>query len=438
MNDNVSRIGVKNKPKKRVPIKIKQAVNHEFILPSGEMVDSETELLRLLLPMNVKIFYESLSKAVDALCGVRYKHSLEPCVRWGKQNGFIYMGNQKIAVERPRVRCGVTGREVEIPFYKQMQSAENFNRSVFVSALKKCSQRDYKKGLPELAASFGMSKSSVSRSWIKEASKQLDVFMNRDFSQIKLVAVLLDGKRFKSVGCLIALGVDIDGKKHVLGTYECNTEHSESCKSLLDDLERRGLPSRDILFVVDGGSGLNKALREKYDVHRKEKRAVVVRCYVHKWENLKSHLSATHEAEAKTLYWAIRESRDLATAKMCSEQLKVFLKRVNGSALSSYVEAEEELLNLHRLKLSGSLKRFFSSTNPIESLNSLLEEDLRRVKRWHNSEHFRRWIATMILSSESRMKRVYGNLSMPALKAQIESLCSLDNPENIDENHRAA
>ncbi len=44
----------------------------------------------------------------------------------------------------------------------------------------------------------------------------------------------------------------------------------------------------------------------------------------------------------------------------------------------------------------------------------------------------------MILSRESRMKRVYGNLSMAALKAQIESLCNSDNPENVDENHRAA
>ena len=81
---------------------------------------------------------------------------------------------------------------------------------------------------------------------------------------------------------------------------------------------------------------------------------------------------------------------------------------MNGSALNSFIEAEEELLNLHRLKLGTNLKKFFSTTNPIESLNYLLEEDTRRVKRWRDSTHFRRWIATMCLKNEKRMRRVRG------------------------------
>lgn len=79
---------------------------------------------------------------------------------------------------------------------------------MFSSGIKKVSQRDYKNGLPEIAESFGMSKSSVSRSWIRSTAKSLDTFMKRDFSAVDLVAVFLDGKRFKDIGCLIALGVD--------------------------------------------------------------------------------------------------------------------------------------------------------------------------------------------------------------------------------------
>jgi transposase-like protein len=317
-----------------------------------------------------------------------------------------------------------------------MQSPESFDRAVFQSALKKCSQRDYKNGIPELAASFGMSKSTVSRSWVRTTGKKLDEFMSRDFSATPIVAVLLDGKRFQSVGCLIALGIDLQGKKHILGVYECSTENAESCKSLLEDLERRGLPERDLLFVIDGGSGLNKALRDKYEVHQKEeRRAVVVRCYVHKWENLKASLSPEQQLEAKSLYWAVRDARDLSQASACSEQLKAFLRRVNGSALRSYLEAEDELLNLHRLKLAGSLKKFFSSTNPIESLNSLLEDDMRRVKRWRDSTQFRRWIATMALKNEARMRRVRGCLGMKALQVQIQNLC---HPEKIDADEAVA
>ena len=132
---------------------------------------------------------------------------------------------------------------------------------------------------------------------MRTTGKKLEEFMSRDFSSVDLVAVLLDGKRFQDVGCLIAMGIDSSGKKHILGAYPCNTEHSESCKSLLEDLERRGLPARDLLFVVDGGSGLNKALRDKYDVHRETRRAVVVRCHVHKWEKVKASLKLEHEPD---------------------------------------------------------------------------------------------------------------------------------------------
>jgi hypothetical protein len=49
------------------------------------------------------------------------------------------------------------------------------------------------------------------------------------------------------------------------------------------DLEGRGLPSSGLVFVVDGGSGLNKALELKYEVHdKKERRAIRIRCHVHK------------------------------------------------------------------------------------------------------------------------------------------------------------
>lgn len=156
--------------------------------------------------------------------------------------------------------------------------------------------------------------------------------------------------------------------KHILGIYECTSENSESCKSLLNDLENRGLKSENLLFVVDGGSGLNKALREKYDTDKPESvRAVKVRCYVHKWENLKSALTSEQEGEAKSLYWAIRDAKDLAQGKLCADQLKAYLKRVNGSALNSFVEAEDELLNIHRLKLGTNLKNSSPPPTPLRA-----------------------------------------------------------------------
>ena len=151
--------------------------------------------------------------------------------------------------------------------------------------------------------------------------------------------------------------------------------------NLLTDLEKRGLPERGLLFIVDGGSGLNKALNKKYDCDNKKiRRAIRVRCFVHKWRNIEKALGdLSHKALG--LFFAIRDADSMKEAKALSEQLESILAAINVSALQSYLEAKEDLLVVHELRLSRSPQKFFSLTNPIESLNYLLEEDMRRVKK---------------------------------------------------------
>lgn len=90
---------------------------------------------------------------------------------------------------------------------------------------------------------------------------------NRSLREMDIRAVFINGKRFKTHGVILALGVASNGKKYVLGIYQANSENSESCIELLSDLEKRGLPTSGLLFIVDGGSGLNKALNIKYACH---------------------------------------------------------------------------------------------------------------------------------------------------------------------------
>jgi putative transposase len=187
------------------------------------------------------------------------------------------LGNQHVAIEKARVR-GPEG-EVKLETYERFQDPKRFDEQVFHQGLKRVSQRDYEQGLPKIAASFGVSKSAISRSWVRTTKKQVEKLLNRGLFELNIVAVFIDGKRFSKLGVVVALGVGSDGKKHVLGIYESSTENSAACRELLDDLHRRGLPETGVLFIVDGGSGLNKALEEKYEVHIPEKRrALRVRC----------------------------------------------------------------------------------------------------------------------------------------------------------------
>jgi putative transposase len=387
-------------------------------------IDSQHLLISTLLPPAVKMFIRDCLKEVEQLCGERYKHGKQN-LRWGDQKGSIVLANQQVAVPKLRVRSK-SGEEVPLQTYEQFQDPRLFNQAVFTEGLKRVSQRDYEKGVTKIASSFGFKKSSISRRWIKATANKLAELQNRSLGEMDIRAVYLDGKRFRKHGVIIALGVAADGRKYVLGIYQADTENHGSCLELLNDLERRGLPASGLLFIVDGGSGLNKALNVKYACNDKRgRRAIRIRCHVHKWRNIEDALGdSAHKAQA--LFWALRDAKDMTEAKVISDRLESVLRDLNLSALESYREAKDDLLAIHDLKMSKQLKRVFSTTNPIESLNSLIEEDMRRVKKWQNSEHFQRWLATYCLHSEKKMRRVRGYKALPGLWVLLRAMCEGD------------
>jgi len=98
--------------------------------------------------------------------------------------------------------------------------------------------------------------------------------------------VLIDGLHFRDHVILLAVGVDAQGTKHVLALREGTTENATVCKALLADLRERGLDlDRPTLFIIDGGTGLRKAIRETSGPL-----GLVQRCQVHKARNVLEHL----------------------------------------------------------------------------------------------------------------------------------------------------
>jgi putative transposase len=398
-------------------------------------IDTRHMLISMMLPPAIKMFIQEMEAEVDALCGDRYKHG-KTLHRWGAQKGSIILGNQHVAIEKSRVRNPETEEEIELKTYKNFQDPQRFEQTVFTEGLKRVSQRDYQKGAQKIASSFGFTKCSVSRKWIKATAKKIEELQTRSIKEMDIRAVFIDGKKFSKHGVIIALGVSSSGQKFILGIYQASNEDHQSCLSLLSDLESRGLPSEGLLFVVDGGSGLNKALDLKYFCHdRKLRKAIRVRCHVHKWRNLESALGEESH-KALGLFWALRDAKDLAEAKIISDRLESVLRELNLSALHGYEEAKDDLLAIHELKLSKQLKTLFSTTNPIESLNYLLEEDMRRVKSWHNSEHFQRWLATYCLANEKRMKKVRGYRELPAVWVRLRTI--LEGKDVIEEGTHVA
>ena len=223
---------------------------------------------------------ELLEEERARLCGsTAYERSSERgCYRAGSSPSQLVLGGRKVSVRRPRVRD--EDGEVSLPAWQDMASEDPLTERIREQLMVGVSTRNYARSLetlPEDASSRSTSKSAVSRRFVSMTTMQLEAWMKRSLSELDLTIVFIDGIHIEDHVVLVALGVDTRGYKHVLGLWEGSTENAVVAKSLCEDLVERGLrPDRQMLFVLDGGKGLRRAVS---DVIRKADHACsAVRC----------------------------------------------------------------------------------------------------------------------------------------------------------------
>jgi transposase-like protein len=277
------------------------------------------------------------------------------------------------------------------------------------------STRGYERSLEPVEPDIeprGASKSNASRGLIDATTEKLAEFVSRPLGDVDLCAMFIDGIEIAGRSVLVALGVTIDGTKVPLGIWGGSTENHVIATALLQNLIERGLRvEASMLFVIDGGKGLRKALKDVFG-----DRSVVQRCQVHKLRNVRDHLD-----EARCAYVA-RQMRDAyasataSTAKKRLLQLASWLES-NGedSAAASLREGLDETLTVLNLNLPKTLVRSFSTTNAIENLNGTLRRVTRNVKRWRDEAMIRRWVALAVAEAQRGFRRVKGYKGMSAL-----------------------
>ena len=106
------------------------------------------------------------------------------------------------------------------------------------------STRRYAKVLPEMAEQVGISKSEVSRETIDAGTRVLQDLAERDFSEVDVLIIYLDGIQFGNYHVLAAVGVDEDGTKHVLGVRSGASENATVTTALLEGSRRSRDPPR--------------------------------------------------------------------------------------------------------------------------------------------------------------------------------------------------
>lgn len=286
--------------------------------------------------------------------------------------------------------------------YERLQTPQNGDEGVLKRILGGLSCRSYQacaEGVPE---AFGLSRSTISRRYIRASVRQLKRLCQRSLEGDEFVALILDGKSFGTDEILIALGVMIEGRKSPLGFVQTVTENERVGRLLLDQLLERGLRvDGGLLWVIDGSRGLRKVVYEVFG-----RKALIQRCQWHKRENVVSHLPKSMQDSMRRKLQVASQEPTYERAQEKLLKIRKELQLINQSAVNSLDEGLEEMLTLHRLGLFQEIGISFKTTNCIESLIALVGQKTDKVDYLKNSDQKQRWLAAVLLDIEPRLGKV--------------------------------
>jgi putative transposase len=376
-------------------------------------------LLAFVQQMGLYALQELFAHDAAAIAGPKGKHAASRTHHhWGTARTPLPFGGRNVVVPRPRVRRR-GGGEVELPSVAAFRDADPLSARVAEQVVLGVSTRGYQRSLEPVEPTLeprGTAKSSASRRLVEATAERLAAFVDRSLADLDLIAIFIDGISIANKSVLIAMGVDTKGTKVPIGVWAGASENAVVATAMLQNLIDRGLRvDAALLFVIDGGKGLRKALRDVFG-----DRAVVQRCQVHKARNVREHLP---EAKRNYVVRQMRSAYTMGNPKTARRQLIQLVDWLesNGehSAAESLREGLDETLTVLRLGLPKTLGRTFATTNAIENMNGTLRRIHRNVKRWRGEGMIRRWVALGIAEAQRGFRRVKGYQQLPSLIAAL-------------------
>ncbi|HEY2977121.1 MAG TPA: IS256 family transposase [Burkholderiaceae bacterium] len=365
-----------------------------------------------------------------ALCGPKGVPAADRrAVRGGSTRSAVVLGGQRIGIKRPRAR-DVDAGEMELPSYAWAAGTDPLDAATMAAIAAGVSMRRYASTLEELPPpeqALSVSKSATSRRFVALSEEQLLQWLSRSLGALDLPVVMIDGIHFRDRVILVALGIDAQGNKHVLGLREGSTESTRVVRSLLSDLVERGLDAdRARLWVIDGGKALRRAIVDCFGAS-----AIVQRCQEHKRRNVIEHLPEELHASVGR---SMRNAWDGANAELAKKQLQrlaTSLQAKHPGAAASLREGLEETLTVQGLGITGALYRTLRTTNPIENLNGSIAHYTRNVKRWRDGQMTLRWVASALSDAKDRFRRLRGHRDMRQLMAALDKRIAAAKPAEL-------
>jgi transposase-like protein len=388
--------------------------NGQILLPIVNLIQNASHIVESVIhELGHQMLEQILVLSAEQVAGTRTPGKASGDIRFhGSQPGCVQLADRKVKVKRPRLRHKTEG-EVGVPAYHLLRQDRGLGQHMLGALLRGVSTREYHEVLPQMAQTVGVSRSAISRKAVEASAEQLRQLQERRWENIEILVIYIDGQRFGEHHILSAVGVDAEGKKHILGIESGATENAASVKRLLTNLRDHGLPTdRKYLFVIDGAKALRAAIEEVFGGDQ-----AVQRCRNHKLRNVLDELPKEQHGQPLNLMRAAWRVKTAEEGEKRLDQLARFLERDYESAARSLREGMKEMFTLQRLKIPESLHKCLATTNIIESPQGGVERRTRNVTRWRDVDMVQRWVASAWVLTEKRFRRIDGHADLWALAA---------------------
>jgi putative transposase len=354
-----------------------------------------------------EVLESEMTEALGATKGERIEGRLG--YRSGHYTRSLVTRIGKIELRVPQDRQGRFSTEL---FERYQRSEKTLVAALTEMYIQGVSTRKVKAITEELIG-HSFSASSVS-AVVKKLDGELARFARRQLSE-PFPYLVLDARYEKvridsviqSQAVLIAIGIDWEGRRQVLGVELANRESRSSWRDFLMGLKERGL--HGVEFVVsDDHEGLKKAIAECLSG------VAWQRCYVHFLRNAIDHLPRKRDDDClQELRW-LYDRRQLKEAKA---DIKAWIEKWQSrySKLVAWVEDNiEETLTYYRLPLAHH--RNMKSTNMLERFNEEIKRRTRVVRIFPNEPSCLRLVRALAVEQHERWQEDHRYLNMAILK----------------------
>lgn len=302
---------------KRIAPSEEKAQALRALLQGQQAGQSGEELLSRLVRLSTeRIVQEALEpEQAVALGRGRYEARREnPGYRNGYEKGTLKTAEGVLHVKVPQIRGQAE------PYRSQLwrnvgNTSEVLKRLIVEMYVGGMSQRDIEYGREQAVGQFVLSKSTVSEI-AATLTEEYDTFRTRALSHEPVAYLFIDTvyeplRRWgQKTGVLCVWAICEDGRKVLLSLSTTNSESYESCLEVLRDLVKRGMPT-PVTITTDGAGGLTKAIDAMWP------KALRIRCWFHKMQNLQQKVPAQAWPEVKAL---VVDLRDAPTGEAATER----------------------------------------------------------------------------------------------------------------------